>query len=46
MNQRFAFFVGAIVVVLSFLYGSVMEDSAMCYRVPGCPQVRQVLYAR
>ena len=46
MNQRFAFFLGAMVVVLSILYGSVMEDSAACYRVIGCPQVRQILYAR
>ena len=44
MNQRYLFFFGAIAVVLSFLYGSVMQDSATCYKVIGCPEIRHILY--
>ena len=42
-KERFMMLLGAGFVMAFFFYGSLMEDAALCYKVPVCPEIRTVL---
>jgi hypothetical protein len=43
IKERFMMLLGAGFVMAFFFYGSLMNDTALCYKVPVCPQIRTVL---
>lgn len=44
LKDRFAMLLGAGFIVGFFFYGSLMQDSVLCYKVPACPSIRTVLH--
>jgi len=43
LKEGFVLMLGAGFVIAFFFYGSLIHDSALCYKVPVCPALRTVL---
>lgn len=44
MKEKVVMILGAGFIVGFFFYGTLMQDSALCYKVPACPAIRTVLH--
>jgi hypothetical protein len=42
-KERVMLLLGAGFVMAFFFYGSLLKDTALCYKVPVCPEIRTVL---
>ncbi len=46
MRDKLVLLGGAALVIAAFVYASVIGDAVLCYKVPGCPEIRSIILGR